>query len=313
MTDVATAEKPAKAPKKTAAAVVAPGPSVPAVNPNLALWATLESTDEKYAKSFNRSGFKGTAINPTWIMKRLTEQFGPVGIGWRFVLENEQYVPGHTMDNGDRSVIHVVRGCLEYRPTHGSELDKRIADEAAPEYPWCSTGPQFGQTTFVGSNKNGPFTDEEAPKKSITDCLSKCAVQLGVSADIHLGLWDDNKYVNDASGAPAGAAPRKPRTPARPTGDPVQQNPNVDLTNIDRAITTTTSAAELLVVIQDLHRSAPIYGDLGVWETVCQRIANQLKAIAPASANTPEFATIVAGLQAERIRIDAGKAGAGAK
>lgn len=306
MTDVATAEKPAKAPKKTAAAVVATSPSVPAVHTNLVLWAAVESTDEKYAKSFNRSGFKGTAINPTWIMKRLTEQFGPVGLGWRFVLEHEEYVQGHTMDNGDRCIVHVVRGHLEYKPIYGHGGVEHAAD-------WIGTGPQFGQTTFVGSNKNGPFTDEEAPKKSITDCLSKCAVQLGVSADIHLGLWDDNKYVNDASGAPAGAAPRKPRTPARPTGDPVQQNPNVDLTNIDRAITTTTSAAELLVVIQDLHRSAPIYGDLGVWETVCQRIANQLKAIAPASANTPEFATIVAGLQAERIRIDAGKAGAGAK
>src|SRR5690606_33640239 len=56
---------------------------------------------------------------------------------------------------------------------------------------------QFGQTTFVGRNKNGFFTDEEAPKKSLTDAMSKCLSLLGFSADIHLGRFDDNKYVND--------------------------------------------------------------------------------------------------------------------
>lgn len=54
---------------------------------------------------------------------------------------------------------------------------------------------QFGQTQIVGKNKNGFYTDEEAPKKSLTDAMSKCLSLLGFSADIHLGLYDDNKYV----------------------------------------------------------------------------------------------------------------------
>jgi len=61
---------------------------------------------------------------------------------------------------------------------------------------WYQTSPQFGQTMLVGENKYGSFMDEEAPKKSITDCISKCAVLLGIGADVHLGLFDDNKYVN---------------------------------------------------------------------------------------------------------------------
>jgi hypothetical protein len=55
----------------------------------------------------------------------------------------------------------------------------------------------FGQTPFVGRNKNGFFTDEEAPKKSMTDAMSKCLSLIGFSADVHLGLYDDNKYVAD--------------------------------------------------------------------------------------------------------------------
>jgi len=56
---------------------------------------------------------------------------------------------------------------------------------------------QFGATTYVGKNKYGPFTDEEAKKKTLTDAISKCLSWLGFSADVHLGRYDDNKYVND--------------------------------------------------------------------------------------------------------------------
>lgn len=157
---------------------------------NMALWSALEKTDPKYTKPYKgKGGFSGTAINGTSIIKRLTEQFGPCGTGWRFVLETEQIVEGHTLKNGDKAKLHIVRGHIEYRK----------AEEGAPVYQmdWNSTSPQFGQTMLVDENKNGTFTDEEAPKKSITDCMSKCAVLLGVSADVYLGLYDDNKYVNE--------------------------------------------------------------------------------------------------------------------
>lgn len=149
---------------------------------HLGMWNELEKTDPKYTKQFSRSGgFKGTAINGTYITKRLTEKFGPNGVGWRFVLEDEQIHEGHTLKSGDKARVHVVRGHIEY----------------LYEGEWAKTSPQFGQTMLVDDNKYGTFTDEEAPKKSITDCVSKCAVLLGVGADVHLGLFDDSKYVND--------------------------------------------------------------------------------------------------------------------
>jgi hypothetical protein len=151
------------------------------MNMNLDIWNGFEKTDPSHTKPFSRGGgFKGTAINGTYIVKKLTERFGPCGKGWKFVIEAETIHEGSTLKNGDKAKVHVIRGHIDY-----------LLDQV-----WYSTSPQFGQTMFVDENKYGPFTDEEAPKKSITDCISKCAVMLGIGADVHLGLFDDNKYVN---------------------------------------------------------------------------------------------------------------------
>src|ERR1700686_3130503 len=139
----------------------------------------LETTDPARTKPFQRGGgFRGTAINATYILKKLTEEFGPCGKGWKFVLEDERIEEGHALRSGDKARVHIVRGHITYRPD--------------PDGVWYDTSPQFGQTMLVDENKNGTFTDEEAPKKSITDCMSKCAVLLGIGADVHLGLFDDS-------------------------------------------------------------------------------------------------------------------------
>jgi hypothetical protein len=152
----------------------------------LALWDSVQETDPKYTKSFSRSGgFKGTAINHTYQTKRATAVFGPKGYGWGTHVLEEEYVKGAPLIHEKHGVIgneiiHVLRIELWYH--HNGQ---RCAFTS------------FGQTTFVGSNKHGFFTDEEAPKKSLTDAESKALAMLGFSADIHLGLFDDNKYVSD--------------------------------------------------------------------------------------------------------------------
>jgi hypothetical protein len=172
---------------------------------NTALWQKFENTDPKTTKGFSRGGgFNGTAINATSIQKKLTEEFGPCGMGWRFVLEDDRVEEGHKLKSGDFCKLHIVRGHLEY-----FMFDR-----------WHSTGPQFGQTYLVGEYSSGTYTDEEAPKKSITDCIGKCAATLGIGADIYLGLFDDNKYVNDATKRDeptklekaAAKSPAKPKT-----------------------------------------------------------------------------------------------------
>lgn len=150
---------------------------------NLALWNAVRTPDAERVKGFSRpGGFSGTAINATYLFKRATEMFGPAGIGWGYEIEDEKLVAGHPLTTGPHgevlAQVHVlrVRFWYQYQGKRGEIVT-------------------FGQTTMVGKTKNGLFTDEEAPKKSLTDALSKALSMLGFAADVHMGLWDDNKYV----------------------------------------------------------------------------------------------------------------------
>lgn len=56
---------------------------------NLSLFAAVQETDPRYTKGFSRSGgFKGTAVSAPWLVRRATEQFGPVGIGWGWTIDD---------------------------------------------------------------------------------------------------------------------------------------------------------------------------------------------------------------------------------
>lgn len=152
---------------------------------NTELWNAVAVTNPNFVKSFTRGGgFSGTAINATYQAQKATETFGPCGIGWGIDILEERYQDGAPLLQGEavvgHEVIHVLRVKLWY-------VSQGKRGEVI----------HFGQTPFVGRNKNGFFTDEEAPKKSMTDAMSKCLSLIGFSADVHLGLYDDNKYVAD--------------------------------------------------------------------------------------------------------------------
>jgi hypothetical protein len=57
------------------------------------------------------------------------------------------------------------------------------------------TGPQWGGTELMRRRRDGTEEpNDEAFKMSVTDALGKCLLQLGLAADVHLGLFDDSKY-----------------------------------------------------------------------------------------------------------------------
>jgi hypothetical protein len=138
---------------------------------NLALWLDVEKTDPSQTKQFTRGGgFKGTAIKPYWLMKRATETFGPCGIGWGWEEIENKYLAGVWCSK--------VRLWYQWNNQRGS-LE------------------QWGQTQMEGKNKNGDFVDEEAPKKAVTDAVTKCLSYLGFAGDVHMGMFDDSKYVEE--------------------------------------------------------------------------------------------------------------------
>ncbi|HET6522017.1 MAG TPA: hypothetical protein VFG47_19675 [Geminicoccaceae bacterium] len=144
---------------------------------NLRFWDQLKRTDPKATKPFTRSGgFRGTQIDPTWRLRMMTETFGPIGKGWGYEQLEWTVVEG--------MAFVCVR--VWYR------------DPETGEQHW--TGPQWGGTELVRRRRDGPGEpNDEAFKMSITDALGKCLLQIGLAADVHLGLFDDSKYRDDAA------------------------------------------------------------------------------------------------------------------
>jgi hypothetical protein len=62
---------------------------------NLDLWEAVSKTDPKHTKKFSRAGgFSGTAINATYLIRKATELWGPMGQGWGPEFADEKYVTG---------------------------------------------------------------------------------------------------------------------------------------------------------------------------------------------------------------------------
>lgn len=140
---------------------------------HLDLWNRLGKTDPKHTKTFKRAGgFSGTAIKPMWSYKRMTEEFGPCGTGWGLGEPQFQVVPGPEGEMLVYCTASVWYG--ESRHTvYGVGGDKA-----------------------VGKNKFGLVSDDEAFKKAFTDAVTNALKMIGVGADVHMGLFDDSKYVN---------------------------------------------------------------------------------------------------------------------
>jgi hypothetical protein len=144
---------------------------------NLRIWNALGRTDPAHTKGFKRAGgFQGTAIKPIWITQRLTEQFGPCGEGWgaekpdfELVTAGEEImvyctVTAWYIDNGKQHFLYGIGG-----------------------------------DRVQGKNKFGSFTDDEAFKKAFTDALGNAFKFIGVGADVHMGLFEDSKYLAEVT------------------------------------------------------------------------------------------------------------------
>lgn len=150
---------------------------------NTKLWDILGRTDPAHTKSFKRGGgFTGTAIKPMWSFRRMTEEFGPCGIGWGVGEPTFQVVPGE-----NREVMVYCTVSIWYRQentearVYGVGGDKVVTHIKANE--------QYKRPERWES-------DDEAFKKAFTDAVTNALKLIGVGADVHMGLFDDNKYVN---------------------------------------------------------------------------------------------------------------------
>jgi hypothetical protein len=141
-----------------------------------ALWSRVCKTDPRHVKPITGKQYQGNSPKPYWIVERLTEEFGPCGIGWGFHIVSER------MERmTDKEVLSIATVRLWY------EFDGKRGEVE-----------QIGQTKACYLTAKGALlVDEDAPKKSVTDALVKCASYIGFAGDIFSGRWDDSKYVAD--------------------------------------------------------------------------------------------------------------------
>lgn len=155
-------------------------------NPHMQLWDAVQTTDKAFTKTADLDGRQVTSINGTYIAKRATEMFGPVGKGWGFDILEDRFDQGAPITAGSGEHFRVI----------GHDIMHTIKLKF-----WYLRGGKknyithYGHTPFVRGSKYGPYTDFDAPKKSVTDAIKKCLSLAGFSADIHMGMYDDPNYL----------------------------------------------------------------------------------------------------------------------
>lgn len=120
-----------------------------------------------------------TDINPQWRIEKLTEMFGPCGIGWKVKTVNRWIEEG---SNGEKVAF------LEL------ELFIKVDGE------WSDSIEGSGGASFISKEKNGLYTSDECYKMAKTDALSVACKMLGIGSDIYRGYNDSSKYGNNNSG-----------------------------------------------------------------------------------------------------------------
>lgn len=156
------------------------------------IYGALQETPKNATKPIAAGRLKGfTDINPMYRIKKLTELFGPCGIGWVYEVTHRELQEGA---NGEKKAF--VQIALRY-------ANPETGEWSAPVY-------GDGGSSFISAERNGLYTDDECYKKAITDAIGSACKMLGMSADIY---WseDRTKYTTTeekvAAPAPEAKAP----------------------------------------------------------------------------------------------------------
>ena len=127
---------------------------------NLDLWDRVSKTNPDHTKKAGRF----TAIDAYQQIRTATAEFGRVGEGWGWQVQSEQVIDGHA----------IVRIRFWWRQSDGH----------SGEYE------EYG-TAIISRMK------DEAFKSALTDAITKALSRLGFNADVFLGKFDSNKYIEE--------------------------------------------------------------------------------------------------------------------
>lgn len=145
---------------------------------NMQIYNLSRAVPAEAKKQFDNGNFSGTDINPMWRIKKLTELFGPCGIGWYYEVTSERSEEHHNMTMAIVNLNLYVKVDGEWsKPIYGT-----------------------GGNTLVKTTSKGVRTSDEGYKMALTDALSVACKALGIGADVYFDK-DKTKYTQYESGS----------------------------------------------------------------------------------------------------------------
>lgn len=136
---------------------------------NLNIYNQARSVPREALKEIQAGRLKGKSdINPMWRIKKLTELFGPCGIGWKYTITKQW------LERGANDEISAF-----------VNIDLFIKVDGV----WSDAIPGTGGSSFVTKEKSGLYTSDECFKMALTDAISVACKALGFAADVY---WKDD-------------------------------------------------------------------------------------------------------------------------
>lgn len=145
---------------------------------NLKIYNMIKKVPDEAQKKITGGRLSGmTDIKPMWRIEKLTEVFGPCGLGWYTTTRNREIIDGA---NGEKIAVVDINLFVNYKKPF--ELNEDL---------WSEAIEGTGGSSFVANEKNGLYTSDECFKMAYTDALSVACKSLGMGAEIY---WGDSKY-----------------------------------------------------------------------------------------------------------------------
>ncbi|CFR19688.1 hypothetical protein [Yersinia kristensenii] len=227
------------------------------VQDNMNLWRSVQRTDERFTKAFSNNG-GGTSINGTYMVMQATKLLGPQGINWRVEVLEERFDNGapimRSIKGADGNYIKEVipNGSGGYLTEINHVIKIRLIYTLRGER---GEIPAYGCTPYIYNTKNGLTCDSEVTKKSLTDATKKALSQLGFSADVFLGLFDDIGYRTD------NAAEFAIKNASEKAGDTVRLRKELDdkLTKVGNTISNAVTTNEVSKIYGTIAREVDVH------------------------------------------------------
>ena len=136
------------------------------------IYNRVRQVPDEAKKAISAGRLKGmTDINPMWRIKKLTEEFGPCGIGWWTKVTDRW-----TETVGDETCAFV-----------DLVLYVKVGDE------WSKPITGSGGSKLATKERSGVYVSDECYKMAETDALSVACKKLGIGADVYFSA-DRTKY-----------------------------------------------------------------------------------------------------------------------